>query len=199
MAAIKSYIGINSSGNSLIENVSASTIWVSDAVDVSKFDEAILDILFGRTSITAAGAGVIYIPQYSLAASGNDWRDFHPGLVTQFAACESEAVTGTVAAGATAITMGSTANLLAGEWIYIKNGTLDNSEWRRIKSVSASVSVTVTDPIDNAQTSSTVYDVAENFTMWLNLKSIKRIRVIADGSLFTQAFDHLINLIYLQK
>ena len=199
MAAIKSKIGINSSGNSLIENVSASTIWVSDAVDVSRIEEGILDILFGRTATTAAGAGVIYIPQYSPDASGNNWRDLHPGLVTQFAACESEAVTGTVAAGATAITMSSTTNLTAGEWIYIKNGTLDNSEWRRIKSVSASVSVTVTDPIDNAQTSSTVYDLAENFTLWVNLRGIRRLRVVADGSSFTQAFDHLINLIYRQK
>ncbi|MFZ7154014.1 MAG: hypothetical protein ACO1HP_09575 [Bacteroidota bacterium] len=198
MAAIKSKIGINSSGNSLIENVSASTLWVSDAVDVSRIEEAVLDILFGRTATTAAGAGVIYKPQYSPDASGNNWRDLHPGLVTQFAACESEAVTGTVNAGATALTMSSTTNLLTGEWIYVKNGTLDNSEWRIIKSVNASVSVVV-DALDNAQTSSTVYDLAEHFSLWMNLRSVRRIRVVADGSLFTQAFDHLINLIYRQK
>lgn len=199
MAVLKSAIAINSSGQTGNENVSASTIWVSDPIDVSKLNEGVLDILFGRTAVTAAGAGVIFKAQYSLAATGNLWRDYHPGLVTQFAACESEAVTGTVAAGATAITMSSTTNLTAGEWIYIKNGTLDNSEWRIIKSVSASTSVTVADAIDNAQTSSTVYDLAENFAMWMNLRSIKRIRVIADGSLFTQAFDININLLYEQK
>lgn len=180
-------------------NTAASTIVVGDALDVSKLNEGIIDILFGRTAVTAAGAGVIYLPQYSLDSSGNHWKDMHPGLVTQFAACESEAVTGTVNAGATVVTMGSTTNLLAGEWIYIKNGTLSNSEWRRIKSVSASTSVTVTDALDNAQTSSTVYDLAEHFCLWVNLRSIKRIRLIADGSLFTQAFDHVANLLYEKK
>ena len=84
--------------------------------------------------------------------------------------------------------MASTTNLAANDIIYIDNGTIANSEWGRIKSVSTNVSVTIEDNLVNAQTGATIYDGAEVFVANLNLQSVGRIRVVVDGSSFTQAF-----------
>jgi hypothetical protein len=101
---------------------------------------------------------------------------------TAIALAESEAVSGTVSAGTNVITVASTTNLVAGDIIFIDNGTIGNSEWGRIKSVSAGVSVTIEDNLVNAQTGATIYDQAEMFVAQLDLTAVGRLRVVADGS-----------------
>jgi hypothetical protein len=97
-------------------------------------------------------------------------------------------VSGTVAAGATAITVASTTNLAAGDLIFIDNGTIGNSEWARIKSISLNTSVTVEDALVNAATGCTIYDSAEIYAPVAIPEGAARIRCVVDGSLFTQAF-----------
>lgn len=188
-------------GNSIItlQSVAASSVLVSSAVDVSTKWKASLNVFFGRRSATAAGAGVnIYIEGSTFASGDDNWATLAQ-YTTGFAAAEAEAVTGTVSAGATVITCASTTNLTAQDYIYIDNGTIANSEWRRIKSIVAATSVTVIDALTNAQTSSTMYDSAETYNADLDLSSIMRIRVVADGSLFTQAFAIKVTSTYLDS
>lgn len=188
-------------GNSIItlQSVAASSVLVSSAVDVSTKWKASLNVFFGRRSATAAGAGVnIYIEGSTFASGDDNWATLAQ-YTTGFAAAEAEAVTGTVAAGATVITCASTTNLTAQDYIYIDNGTIVNSEWRRIKSIVAATSVTVIDALTNAQTGSTMYDSAETYNADLDLSSIMRIRVVADGSLFTQAFAIKVTSTYLDS
>jgi hypothetical protein len=188
-------------GNSIItlQSVAASSVLVSSAVDVSTKWKASLNVFFGRRSATAAGAGVnIYIEGSTFASGDDNWTTLAQ-YTTGFAAAEAEAVTGTVAAGATVITCASTTNLTAQDYIYIDNGTIANSEWRRIKSIVAATSVTVIDALTNAQTSSTMYDSAETYNADLDLSSIMRIRVVADGSLYTQAFAIKVTSTYLDS
>jgi len=171
-----------------LQSVAASTVVIGSAKDVSTALGGMCYARIGRRAATAAGAVSNLRLECSFATSGdNTWLPFAI-LSGDFAACEAEAVTGTVAAGATTITCASTTNLTAGDIIFIDNGTIGNSEWARIKSISANVSVTVEDALVNAATSCTMYDSATIFSPVAIPAGALRIRAVADGSLFTQAW-----------
>ena len=171
-----------------LASTAASSVSLGTAVDVSTALGGLVYVRFGRRSATAAGAGVnIRLEASHSASADNSWFPFAT-FTTAFAACEAEAVTGTVAAGATTITCASTTNLAAGDVIFIDNGTIGNSEWARIKSIVAATSVTVEDALVNAATSCTMYDSAEIYAPVAIPEGAMRIRCVVDGSLFTQAF-----------
>jgi len=170
-----------------LQSVSASSVVVGTPLDVSTKMGGLVYLRFGRRAATAAGAGCNIRLEASHSASGdNSWYPFSI-FTTAFAAAEAEAVSGTVAAGATAITVASTTNLTAGDLIFIDNGTIANSEWARIKAISANVSVTVEDALVNAATGCTLYDSAEIYAPVAIPEGALRIRCVVDASLFTQA------------
>lgn len=171
-----------------LQSVAASSVLLSSAVDVSTKLAGTLFIHFGRRAATAAGAGVNIRIEASAKSSGDGFWFPLAIFTTAFAASETEAVSGTVSSGANVITVASTTNLTIGDVIYIDNGTIANSEWGRIKSIVSNTSVTIEDNLVNAQTSSNIYDLAEMYVCQLDLTSITRIRVVADGASFTQAF-----------
>jgi len=172
-----------------IQSVAASSVAISSAFDMSTKLGGIISVRFGRRAVTAAGAGANIRIEASSATSGdNTWYPLAT-FTSAFAVCEGEALTGTVAAGQKVLTLSSTTNLTAGDVIFIDNGTIANSEWGRIKSIVASTSVTLEDDLVNAQTSSTIYDLAEIYSPVSIPEAAMRIRVVADGSLFTQAFS----------
>jgi hypothetical protein len=171
-----------------LQSVAASSVVVGAAVDVSTALGGLVYVRFGRRAATAAGAGANIRIEASSAGSGdNTWHPFAV-FTSAFAACEAEAVSGTVAAGATAITVAATANLTAGDVIFIDNATIGSSEWARIKTVTLNTSVTVEDALVNAATGCTIYDAAEIPAPVAIPEGAIRIRCVADGSLFTQAF-----------
>lgn len=171
-----------------LQSNAASTVLISSAQDVSTKLAAMIYVWFGRRSATAAGAGCNIRIEGSAESSGDkSWAPLAT-FTTTFAACEAEAVSGTVNSGQKVITVASTTNLVIGDIIYIDNGTIGNSEWHRIKSIVTNTSVTVEDDLANAQTSSTIYDSAEIFTpVQLDLSAISRLRIVVDGASFTQA------------
>ena len=192
---------IKTQGTSLIslQSVAASTVLLGSAVDVSQKFAATIFIRFGRRSATAAGAGANIRVEASYKSSGdNSWVPLAV-FTTNFAAAEAEAVSGTVNAGTKVVTVASTTNLTAGDVIFINNGTIANSEWGRVKSISSNVSVTIEDDLVNAQTGATLYDSAEMFLCQLDLSAIGRIRIVADGSLYTQAFAIQADMITLDS
>lgn len=171
-----------------LASTAASSVAISSAVDVSTKMGGMVYVRFGRRSATAAGAGVNIRLEASHASSGdNSWYPFYI-YTTTAAACESEAVSGTVSSGTNVITVASTTNLAAGDIIYIDNGTIGNSEWGRIKSIVTNTSVTIEDNLVNAQTGATLYDSAEILPAVPIPAGVARIRAVLDGSSFTQAF-----------
>lgn len=172
-----------------LASVAASTVSVGNAVDVTTIWAATVFVRFGRRAETAAGAGANIRIEGSPKAFGTSTHWFPLAiLTTNFAAANGEAVSGTVGSGTNVITVASTTGLAAGDLIYIDNGTIANSEWGRIKSIVSNTSVTIEDNLVNAQTGSTLYDAAEIYMpILLDLTSIGQIRVVDDGSLFTQA------------
>lgn len=171
-----------------IQSVAASSVATSSVADVSTALGGLINVRFGRRSASSATAGVnIRLESSSKTSGDNSWFPFAI-FTTNYAACESEAVSGTVNSGTKVITVASTTNLTAGDIIYIDNGTITNSEWGRIKSISGNVSVTIEDNLVNAQTGATIYDSAEIYSPVAIPEGAVRVRVVADGSGYTQAF-----------
>lgn len=171
-----------------LQSIAASTVLISSEFDVSAKFGAKLFFRFGRRAATAAGAGVRFRVETAAKASGAGAWIPYSVFETDFAACEAEAITGTQAIGAQTLTVASTAGLAIGDVIFIDNGTILNSEWHRIKSFVVNTSITLEEPILNAQTGSTLYNKAEPYAPQLDLMADKRIRLVVDGSRFTQAF-----------
>jgi hypothetical protein len=166
-----------------LQQIAANAVVNSSAWDVSSYCAANLFINLGRDDTGGAlTAGVIFRVQASAKDSGDDqWRDvmtFQSGVTNP----ESEAVSGTCNSGQKVIGAASTTNLSVEDLIFIKNTTLANSEFHRIKAVTANTNVTVDDDLTNAQTGSTVYDQAEEYVAPLDLTAIKRIRLQVDNA-----------------
>jgi len=175
-----------------IQSVAASSVAISSAFDMSTKLGGIVSVRFGRIAATAAGAGANIRIEASSATSGeNTWYPLAI-FTSTFAAVEGEAVSGTVASGQNVVTVASTTNLTIGDVIFIENTTIANSEWGRIKSISTNTSVTLEDNLVNAQTNSSLFDAAEIYSPVSIPEGVMRIRVVDDGSLFTQA--HAINV-----
>lgn len=146
---------------------------------------ATIFIHFGRRATSALTVGA----QFRIEASSKSSGDGHwyPVFIytTDIAAAESEAATGTNNAGQNVITVASTTNLTAGDVVYLDNSTIGNSEWHRIKSISANVSITLEDNLANAQNSGacTIYDQAQIFrTVDVNCRAIGRLRLVVDNT-----------------
>lgn len=173
-----------------LASTAASTIVVGSPFDVSSYFEGTVLIQFGRRSTTAAGAGVNYRLEGSTSAY-NTISNWFPlaTFTTAFAATNSQAVTTQSSSGQAVVSMSTTTNMTVGDIVYIDNTTIGNSEWHRIKTVTASTSITLEDNLVNTQqTSAVVFRAAELFSANLNLASLKQIRLVVDGSSFTQAF-----------
>lgn len=170
-----------------LASTAASSVSLGSALDVSTAMGGLVYVRFGRRAATAAGAGAnIRLEASHSASADNSWYPFAV-FTTAFAAASDQAVNGVVAAGATAITVTDTTGFTAGDLIFIDNGTIGNSEWARIKTISGGVSVTVEDALVNAATSCTIYDSAEIYAPVAIPEGAYRIRCVVDASLFTQA------------
>lgn len=164
-----------------LQSVASNTVVIGSAVDVSAKFAATVFIHFGRRATTALTLPMILRIEASSKSSGDGhWYPLRV-LETGVATSESEAVSGTVNSGTNVITVASTTNLAAGDLVYIDNGTIANSEWGRVKSISANTSITIEDNLVNAQTGATIYDQAEFYAVQLDLTAVGRIRFVADG------------------
>lgn len=165
-----------------MQQISSGGVLVGADIDLTSALAGGLTIHMGPDSTTAVTAAGYAIVQVSAQASGDDdWADWET-LTMGTTTAESEAVTGTEAAGSTVIEVASTTNLTVGDNILFKNGTAGNSEFAKIISVSTNTSVTVADGIKNAQTSSTIYDQAYRWPVRLPWGDFQRARVLYFGA-----------------
>lgn len=165
------------------QTLASGSVFITSAQDVSGKIAASIFIHFGRTATTALTVGAQFRIEASSRSSGDG--HWHPLFIftTDIATSETEAVTGTVNSGQAVITCASTTNLTAGDIIFIQNGTIGNSEWGRIKSVSTNTSVTIEDNLANAQTSSTMFDQGQIFRVAdINCRALGRLRVVVDNT-----------------
>jgi hypothetical protein len=164
-----------------LQSLASNSVVISSVVDVTTKFAATVFLHFGRRATSALTEGIEFRVEASSKSSANGHWYPIVSFKTATAAAESEAVSGTVSAGTNVVTVASTTNLVAGDLIYIDNGTIGNSEWGRIKSISTNTSVTIEDNLVNAQTGATIYDQAEMYVAQLDLSAIGRLRIVADG------------------
>ena len=178
-----------------LQSVASQSVAAGSASDVSGKLGGLAHARFGRRSASAAGASVnIRLESSSKTSGDNSWFPFAQ-FSSNFAATASQAVSGTVNSGTNVITVASTTNLPVGTVVFIDNGTMANGEFGRVKSLVTNTSITIEDNLVNAQTSSTIYTGAEIYSPVSIPPEAVRVRAVADGSLFTQAFAVEVNLL----
>lgn len=180
-----------------LQQISSGDVIISSAVDVSSYFAAIFYIHFGRAATTGLTVGVNFRIEGSPKTSGDGHWFPLAQFLTDVAAAESEAVSGTVSSGTNVITVASTTNLVAGDNVLLLNGTVANSEWGRVKSISSNTSITIEDNLVNAQTGGTIYDQAQFFVANVDLSGVNRIRVVVDNKGSGQAVVAEVELVTL--
>lgn len=171
------------------QQVAANAVVVGSTTTVVYAKEMNVGIWIGRRAATAS-TGPINIRiegNNTYAGAAGYWVPIST-YISNYAAVESEAVSGTANAGATTINVASTTNLAVGDIVYFDNGTAANSEWHRIKSLVTNTSITLEEALVNAQTGSTIYNGAEIQGITCDVLGYYHVRVVVDGSLFTQNF-----------
>jgi hypothetical protein len=68
-------------------------------------------------------------------------------------------------------------------YIFLKNATIGNSEWKQISKVNAATSLEFFDGVVNAQAGGeTWYNQAERFTVSFNIEALTRIRAVVNNN-----------------
>jgi hypothetical protein len=154
------------------------------ALDVSDVYNAGVRIRMGR----GTGTAFTVAPTIRLQVTGktspteNDWATiaaYSPQLGTSVA---SQAVSGTVSAGATTFGVAASTNFAAGDCLFLHNTTIANSEFVRLKSISGTT-ITPIAALVNAQTGSTCRDQSEEYSMgFVDFTPYQKARLQVDGS-----------------
>lgn len=165
-----------------IASTSSNTVSLGTSVDVSTYYGATVRIRMGRGTGTAFTTAPTFRVEGSGATSptADQWtvlQEFQSALGSSIG---SQAVSGTEAAGQTVVTLAAGTNFAGGDYVFFQNGTLGNSEWCRVVSVS-SADLTLEEGLVNAQTSSTCRDQAEQYVCDLNLTGINKLRLVVNG------------------
>lgn len=166
-----------------LQQIASNSVVISAAQDVSTKFGASIYIHLGRDDIGGAlTEGVEFRVEASAKATGNDQWFPVAQMKSNTTLPEAEALTGTEVAGDTVLEVASTTNLAVGDEILIKNTTIANSEWAKIKSVVANTSITIDTGLTNTQTGSTVYDQAERIFFDIDCQNIVRLRLVVNAS-----------------
>lgn len=176
------------------QEIAAGAQFISNELSVENLDRIAYAIHFGRGADAGLSAAFNFRIEgaYSLAGNGYWfplWDRFKSNLPTTHAsgvgAADSEAVIA-ANAGQKVLTVASTAGIVVGDIIYIRNGTVANSEWGRVASLVLNTSFTLEDNLLRAQTGSTIRDNAEYFSGNIDVAPYGRIRAVCDNTLTGQ-------------
>lgn len=162
-----------------------ATITIGSPVDVSsKLGPATAIVKMGRSVATALSNQVRFRIDTSAKTSGNDEWVPLVEWTSQFGTTAASASTvndGAFNAADTSFTITSATGFAAGDQIYLREtGTPGNSEWARVLSV-VSTTVTMEEAVTRSHTNGiAVTDLAESFSIPLDLAGQVRIRLVVD-------------------
>jgi len=164
-----------------ITAIAANNQQISSVLDVSTVLAATIFIDHAPDSATAPTKGTEYRIEASEKSSGNDtWRPI-VSLVTGIVAANLKTVSGTLSAGAVAVTHTAAGTYVQDDIVFFKNSTIGNSEWGRLVSIGSTTTETLADGLTNAQTSSQIINKCEQFVVPVDCTAIKRIRVVVNN------------------
>lgn len=171
-------------------NVAQNAVREGATTDVSGAYDVVLHIDIALTQAIAHTGTKIEVQISSNTSGDEDWSTL-TSFIGPTGTPNSEAVTGTEAAGSTVIECASTVGLYDDDetrFIFFENGTVANSELGLLVSHVANTSVTVQDGITNAQTSSTMWDIAQRYVVQIPF-SANRVRIIYDNTFDVDGAD----------
>lgn len=161
--------------------VAQNTIMKSTEYDLLNSAAALLHIQAALDTVTAH-TGTRFLVQVSSSEAGNEnWQD-----LVEFVALVGTAVTDAIennplAAGATSITLTGHSLTTLGEWLFIEDGTLEDSELVFEKAQTTN-SISLLDGTTNEHAAATnLYNVAMEQNISLS-SSVRRARVIVDNA-----------------
>lgn len=167
-----------------IASTASNAASIGTAIDVSTYYAGTLRIRMGRGTGTAFTVGpkvrVEGTPE-SGAETANQWAVLATFQMSVGASIGSQTVSGTEAAGQTAVTLAAATNFAAGDYVFFHNTTIGNSEWSRVVSISGA-EITIEEGLVNAQTGATCRDQAEQYLCSLDLTAINALRIVVDGA-----------------
>lgn len=175
-------------GTSLIslQTLASAAVILGSPVDVSTKIGATVFIHHGRTIATALTNGVKYRIEASAKSSLDGyWFSLAEFISNVTVSTTTATLTTGTTAGTTTLPMTTTTGIVIGDKVYIREaGGETNSEFGRVKLVTASTSIDIEDGtlFNHTITTTKVWSQAEFFVAQLDLTSIGRIRVVADAA-----------------
>jgi len=158
-----------------LQTLATASVAIGSAVDVSGSFSGMAYVQFARTVTTALTNAVQFRIDVSPQASANgQWYPYYAWQSDITTAVVPTATAGS--AGGNSITLTNT-GLVVGDRIFIKNGTLANSEFNRIVTLVSTTSITLEDNLINAQTTSVISNKAEWWPIYLDLTGVSRVRL----------------------
>ena len=175
-------------GTSLLtlQTVGSGEVVLGSATDVSTKLAATVYVHVGRTATTALTNGVkIRIEGSSKSSLDGHWYPLAEFITGTAASTTTATLTTGTTAGATTLPMTTTAGIVIGDKVYIREaGGETNSEFGRVKTVNTNTSVVIEDGtlFNHTITTTLVWSQAEMFTAQLDLTAVGRIRIVADAA-----------------
>ena len=169
-----------------LQTLASAAVVLGAATDVSTKLAATVFIHVGRTVTTALTNGVKCRIEGSAKGSLDGYWFSLAEFITAVAASTTTAnLTAGTTAGDTVLPMTATAGIVIGDKVYIREaGAEVDSEFGRVKLVTANTSVTIEDGtlFNHTITTSRVWSQAEFFVAQLDLTAIGRLRVVFDAA-----------------
>ena len=166
--------------------VAQNTVAQSAILSCVGHSATLLHIQAALDTTTAHAAGTRFAIQVSSNTTGNeDWQDY-----TEFIGCAGTALTDVIennplATGATSLTLTSVAAglVVRGKWLFIKDGTIADSEMGIVASSSANALVLLEGTTNQHALNTPVYGVTTMTKVILIDKSVYRLRLIVDNTI----------------
>jgi hypothetical protein len=178
-----------------ITSVASNTVSVGAALDVSTYYGADVRIRMGRGTATAFTTAPLCRLEaaYVTSPTVDDWAVLCQFQCAVGATIASQAVSGTVSAGATTALLAAGTNFGAGDYVFFHNTTLANSEWSRV-TLLTTATLTLEEGLARAQTGATCRDQSEQYHALLDLTGVQRLRAVIDARASGQASIWMANL-----
>lgn len=168
-----------------LTNVPSAAVQIGNSVDVStKPGPATVFVKMGRNNATALTNEVLFRIEASAALSGNDeWTPIYT-WTSQYGktAANSTTLNGATTAGNTTTLLTSGTGYAAGasEIAYIKEATIANGEWSRVKSLSTNTVTWEEAQTRNHANGATITNYAETWAIPIDVSGMVRVRLVVD-------------------
>lgn len=168
-----------------IASTASNTIDEGSALDCSTYYTGVVRIRMGRgsgTAFTVAPTIRLLWTAESGTPTANQWGTLDEVVCRIGASIGSQAVSGTEAAGETTVTLAAGTNFAAKDLVFWHNGTLANSEWSNVQSVSGA-DLIISEGLVSAQTGATARNQAQTWTLGpYDLRGVNKLRLQVDGA-----------------